>query len=82
LASPVKQVDVEASQSIFEIGPLPSGRYALGVYVVKRLGTPERYTFFDFGRVYYPGVYDPNLAQPIEVVEGTEVKNLKFKTPY
>ena len=64
------------------VGPLPSGRYALGVYVVKKLGTPARYTFFDFGRIYYPRVYDPNLAQPIEVAEGTEVKNLKLETPY
>lgn len=79
---PAKEVDLERTQSAFEIGPLPPGKYALGVYLVRRLGTPESYTLFDFGRNYFPGVYDPNLAQPIEVAEGQEVKNVKFKMPY
>ena len=79
---PAKEVDLEPNQNAFEIGPLPPGKYALGVYIVKRLGTPESYTLFDFGRNYFPGVYDPNLAQPIEVAEGQQVKNVKFKTPY
>jgi hypothetical protein len=80
---PAKEVTLEPNQSTFEIGPLPAGTYALGVYLVKTLGTPERYTLVDFGRNYYPGgVYDPNLAQPIDVADGKEVKGVRFKMPY
>jgi hypothetical protein len=79
---PVKEVTLEPNQSVFEVGPLPPGKYVLGVYLVKTVGTPESYTLVDFGRNYFPGVYDPKLAQPIEVAEGKEVKNVKFRTPY
>jgi hypothetical protein len=76
---PTMEITLKPNESAFEIGPLPPGRYVLGAYVVKTVGTPDRYTLADFGRNYYPGVWDPNLAQPIDVAEGKAVTNVRFK---
>ena len=79
---PVRETTLEPDASMFEIGPLPAGKYILGAYVVRKIGTPDRYTFADWGWTYFPGVYDPKLAEPIEVVEGKSVSNLKLKMMY
>ena len=49
LNHPVKEVMLKPTDSKFDIGPLPPGRYLLGAYVVSKIGTPERYTFGDWG---------------------------------
>lgn len=79
---PVRETTLEPDASAFEIGPLPAGKYVLGAYVVRKVGTPDRYTLANWGWTYFPGVYDPNLAQPIEVVEGKSVSNVKLKMMY
>jgi len=82
LHKPAREITLEPSGTSFEIGPLPAGRYILGAYVVRRVGTSDRYSLADWGWTYYPGVYDPNTAQPIEVEEGKSVRNVKLKMMY
>jgi hypothetical protein len=79
---PAMEKTLEPNEYTFEIGPLPPGRYVLGAYVVKKVGTPERYSFANWGWTYFPGVYDVNSAQPIEVVEGKSVTDVKLKMMY
>jgi hypothetical protein len=79
---PAMEKTLELNESTFEIGPLPPGRYVLGAYLVKKIGTPDRYSLADFGRNYFPGVWDPNLAQPIDVAEGKAVTNVRFKAMF
>jgi len=79
---PVREVSLEPDASTFEISGLPSGQYVLGAYVVREVGTPDRYTLAFWGWTYFPGVYDPKLAQPLEVVEGKSVSNVKLKMMY
>ena len=79
---PVRETWIEPDASTFEIGPLPAGQYILGAYVVRKVGTPDRYSLADWGWTYFPGVYDPKLAQPIEIVEGKSVSNVKLKMMY
>jgi hypothetical protein len=82
LNHPVREMDLELGDSAFEMGPLPPGKYILGAYVVKKIGTPDRFTFADWGWTYFPGVSDMNIAQPIEVAEGKAVTNVKLKMMY
>lgn len=79
---PVAETTLEPRDTAFGIGPLPPGRYVLGAYVVKKIGTPERFSFANLGWTYFPGVYDPNLAQPIEVTAGKPITNVKLKMMY
>jgi hypothetical protein len=79
---PVMEITLEPEATAFEIGPLPPGKYLLGAYVVKKIGTPDRFTFANWGWTYFPGVNDPNLAQPIEVAEGKTVSNVTLKMAY
>jgi hypothetical protein len=82
LNHPVMEKTLETHDSAFEIGPLPPGQYLLGAYVVRKLGTPDRYTFANWGWTYFPGVNDANLAQPIAVAEGKTVTEVKLKMGY
>jgi hypothetical protein len=82
LNHPVMEKTLETNESAFEIGPLPPGRYLLGAYVVITLGTPDRYTFANWGWTYFPGVTDVSLAQPIELTEGNAVTGVKLKMAY
>jgi hypothetical protein len=82
LNHPVMEKDLETNDSAFEIGPLPPGQYLLGAYVVKKLGTPDRYTLANWGWTYFPGVTDVNLAQPIDLAEGKAITNVKLKMAY
>jgi hypothetical protein len=82
LNHPVMEKTLETNDSTFEIGPLPPGQYLVGAYVVQTLGTPERYTFANWGWTYFPGVTDVNLAQPITVAEGKTVTGVKLKMAY
>ena len=79
---PVRETTLEPDASTFEIGPLPPGQYILGGYVLRKVGTPDRYSFANWAWTYFPGVYDPKLAQPIEIVEGKSVSNVKLKMMY
>jgi len=79
---PVREKWIEPDASTFEIGPLPAGQYVLGAYVVRKVGTPDRYSLANWGWTYFPGVYDPKAAQPIEVVEGKSVSNVRLKMMY
>ena len=79
---PVRETTLEPEASKFEIGQLPPGRYILGAYVVRKLGTPDRYSFANWGWSYFPGVYDPKLALPIQVLEAKSVPNVKLKMMY
>jgi len=79
---PVMEKWLEPDASTFEIGPLPAGQYVLGAYVVRKVGTPDRYSLADWGWTYFPGVYDPKLAQPIEIVEGKSVSNVRLRMMY
>ena len=78
----VMETTLEPNASTFEIGSLPAGQYILGACVVRKVGTPDRYSLADWGWAYFPGVYDPKLAQPIEVVAGKSVANVKLKMMY
>ena len=69
------EAEVPLDGSHFEIGPLPKGQYLLGTYVVSKNSAHA-------AQVYYPGVFDPKLAQPITVGEGEEVKGIELKQPY
>ena len=73
---------LKLDQSDFEIGPLPSGRYLLGAYVVIKIGTPQRYSLANEFWTYFPGVTDVNLAEPIEVVEGKPSAHINLKMAY
>lgn len=79
---PLRQTWLEPDSSTFEIGSLPAGKYVLGAYVVRKVGTPDRYSLADWGWTYFPGVNDPKLAQTIEVAEGKSVSNVKLKMMY
>jgi len=79
---PVMETTLEPDGSKFEIGPLPAGKYILGAYVVRKVGTPDSYTLAHWGWTYFPSVYDPNLAQPIEIAGGKSVSNVKLKMMY
>jgi hypothetical protein len=79
---PERETTLEPDPSTFQIGPLPAGHYILGSYGVRKVGSPDRYTFANWGWAYFPGVYDPKLAQAIEVVEGKSVSNVKLKMMY
>lgn len=79
---PLTETWLEPDASVFEIGPLPAGQYILGAYVVRKVGTPDRYSLAHWGWTYFPGVYDPKLAQPIEIVEGKSVSNVRLKMMY
>ena len=70
------------SRLLFDIGPLPPGRYLLGAYVVSKISTPERYTFGDWGWTYFPGVTDTKSGEPIEVKEGKAVNNVTLRMAY
>jgi hypothetical protein len=79
---PVRETWLEPDASRFEIGSLPAGQYVLGAYVVQKVGTPDRHSLAYWGWTYFPGVYDPKLAQPIQIVEGKSVSNVKLKMMY
>ena len=79
---PVRETTLEPDASTFEIGSLPAGQYILGAYVIRKVGAPDHYTLADWGWTYFPGVYDPQMAQPIEVAEGKSVSNVKLRMMY
>jgi Tissue inhibitor of metalloproteinase len=79
---PTRETTLEPNASTFEVGPLPAGRYVLGAYVVTKISTGNGYTFGNLGPFYYPSVTGIKGAEPIDVVEGKAVTNLKFKMMY
>ncbi len=79
---PTRETTLELNASTFKLGPLPPGRYVLGAYVATKISSGNGYTFGDLGPFYYPGVTGIKGADPIDVVEGKAVTNLKFKIMY
>jgi hypothetical protein len=79
---PTRETTLEPNASTFEVGPLPAGKYILGAYVATKVSTGNGYTFGDLGPFYYPGVTGIKGADPIDVVEGKAVTNLKFRIMY
>ena len=77
-----RETTLEPNASTFEVGPLPAGRYILGAYVATKISTGNGYTFGDLEPFYYPGVTGIKGAEPIDVVEGKAVTNLKFRIMY
>jgi hypothetical protein len=79
---PTRETTLEPNASTFEVGPLPAGRYILGAYVTTKISTGNGYRFGDLEPFYYPGVTGIKSAEPIDVVEGKAVTNLKFRIMY
>jgi hypothetical protein len=79
---PTRETTLQPNTSAFEVGPLPPGKYVLGAYVVTKISSGSGYTFADLGPFYFPGVYGIKSAEPIEVIEGKAVNDVKFRIMY
>jgi Carboxypeptidase regulatory-like domain len=79
LRHPTIEDDINMEESVFQLGPLPPGRYVVGVYLVKQIAVgTDGHTFRDMAPTYFPGVTDLHAAIPVEVPEGKSVRGLNF----
>ncbi len=83
LHHPTRETTLEPSESVFEVGPLPPGKYILGAYLVRKISVPPNgHTYADEGAFYFPGRTGLAGADPIDVAEGKAVTNVKLKMMY
>lgn len=78
LRHPTMETNIDLNTSAFELGPLPAGKYILGVYLVKEIKVRNGTTMRDMAPTYFPGVTDIKSAIPIEVPEGKPAMGVKF----